>query len=94
MADKLITLLDMTKRAGTDQAVGLIEEVTTVAPELMQLPALASATPSPETFPTPSPLARCASASQQPRGDTSAFPPSPTPPPEPSQEATTTCNSS
>jgi len=37
MADKLITLLDMTKRAGTDQAVGLIEEVNTVAPELTQL---------------------------------------------------------
>lgn len=34
MADKFLTLLDITKRNGTDQAVGLIEEVTTVAPEI------------------------------------------------------------
>lgn len=34
MADKLLTLLDISKRNGTDQSVGLVEEVTTVAPEL------------------------------------------------------------
>ncbi len=37
MADKFLTLLDMTKRGGTDPAVGLIEEVNTVAPELTEL---------------------------------------------------------
>lgn len=34
MADRLVSLLDITKRNGTDQAVGLVEEVTTVAKEL------------------------------------------------------------
>ncbi len=34
MADKFLTLLDMTKLSGNDQAVGIIEEVNTVAPEL------------------------------------------------------------
>lgn len=34
MADKLLTLLEITKRNGTDGAVGLVEEVTTYAPEL------------------------------------------------------------
>jgi hypothetical protein len=34
MSDKFLTLLDITKRNGTDQAVGLVEEVTTVAKEL------------------------------------------------------------
>lgn len=34
MADKLLTLLDITKRNGTDQSVGLVEEITTVAPEI------------------------------------------------------------
>lgn len=33
MADKFLTLLDITKRNGTDQAVGLVEEVTTFSPE-------------------------------------------------------------
>lgn len=37
MADKFLTMLDMSKRNGTDAAVGLIEEVNTVAPELMSL---------------------------------------------------------
>lgn len=37
MADKVLTLLDITKRDGTDQAVGLVEEVVTVAPELDQM---------------------------------------------------------
>jgi hypothetical protein len=37
MADKFLTLLDMTKRNCADAAVGLIEEVNTVAPELMEL---------------------------------------------------------
>jgi hypothetical protein len=40
MADKFLTLLDMTKRnpgSNTDGAVGLIEEVNTVAPELESL---------------------------------------------------------
>lgn len=37
MADKFLTLLDMTKRNGTDAAIGLIEEVNTVAPELESL---------------------------------------------------------
>jgi len=31
---KLLTLLDITKRNGTDQAVGLVEAVTTFAPEI------------------------------------------------------------
>lgn len=34
MADKILTLLDMAKRSDCDPAVGLIEEVTTYAPEL------------------------------------------------------------
>jgi hypothetical protein len=34
MAEKFLTLLDITKRNGCDAAVGLIEEVNTVAPEL------------------------------------------------------------
>lgn len=34
MADKFITFLDLTKRSGNDAAVGLVEEVTTHAPEL------------------------------------------------------------
>jgi len=34
MADRLLTLLDITKRNGTDTAVGLVEEVTTFAPEI------------------------------------------------------------
>lgn len=37
MADKLLTLLEMSKLAGTDMGVGLVEENQTVAPELMQL---------------------------------------------------------
>ena len=37
MADKFLTLLDITKRNNADAAVGLIEEVNTVAPELMEL---------------------------------------------------------
>lgn len=37
MADKLLTLLEMTKQAGADLGVGLVEENVTVAPELMQL---------------------------------------------------------
>ncbi len=34
MADKFLTMLDMTKLSGNDQAVGIIDEVNTVAPEL------------------------------------------------------------
>ena len=34
MADKVLTLLDATKLSGNDLAVGLVEEVTTYAPEL------------------------------------------------------------
>lgn len=34
MADRLISLLDISKRNGTDQAVGLVEEITTIAPEI------------------------------------------------------------
>jgi hypothetical protein len=37
MADKFLTLDEMTKRNGCDEAVGLIEEVNTVAPELESL---------------------------------------------------------
>jgi len=37
MADRLLSLLDITKRNGTDAAVGLVEEVNTVAPELESL---------------------------------------------------------
>lgn len=37
MPDRFLSLLDMTARNGTDEAVGLIEEVNTVAPELMEL---------------------------------------------------------
>src|ERR1019366_7285900 len=33
MADSFLTLLDITKQNGTDQAVGVIEEVRTFAPE-------------------------------------------------------------
>jgi hypothetical protein len=33
MADSFLTLLDMTKMNGTDQAVGIVEEVRTFAPE-------------------------------------------------------------
>jgi hypothetical protein len=34
MADAFLTLLDMTKQRGTDQAVGVVEEVRTFAPEV------------------------------------------------------------
>ncbi len=34
MADTFLTLLDITKQSGTDQAVGVVEEVRTYAPEL------------------------------------------------------------
>lgn len=34
MADKFLTLLDLTKLSGTDEAVGTIEEVNTYAPEI------------------------------------------------------------
>ena len=34
MADTFLTLLDMTKTNGTDQAVGIVEEVRTFAPEV------------------------------------------------------------
>jgi hypothetical protein len=34
MADKFLTLLDQTKLTGNDSAIGIIEEVNTVAPEL------------------------------------------------------------
>ena len=34
MADTFLTLLDMTKMNGTDQAVGIVEEVRTFAPEV------------------------------------------------------------
>ena len=34
MADTLLTLLDITKQNGTDQAVGVVEEVRTFAPEV------------------------------------------------------------
>lgn len=34
MADQLITLLDITKKNGTDLAVGIVEEVRTFAPEV------------------------------------------------------------
>ncbi len=34
MADRLLTLLEISKRNGTDEAVGLIEETNTVAPEV------------------------------------------------------------
>ncbi len=37
MANALITLLDLTKRTGSDQAVGLLEETVTYAPELDKL---------------------------------------------------------
>lgn len=37
MADKFLTLLDMTKLSGNDQAVGIIDEVNIVAPELSTL---------------------------------------------------------
>lgn len=37
MANALVSLLDITKRSGSDPAVGLIEETTTYAPELMTL---------------------------------------------------------
>jgi hypothetical protein len=37
MADKFLTLLEIAKLGGQDPAVGLIEEVTTYAPELMDL---------------------------------------------------------
>ena len=37
MADKFLTLLDVAKLGGQDPAVGLIEEVTVHAPELMEL---------------------------------------------------------
>lgn len=33
MADKFLTLLDITKQTGTDQAVGVVEEIRTFAPE-------------------------------------------------------------
>jgi hypothetical protein len=34
MADTFLTLLDITKMSGTDQAVGIVEEVPTFAPEI------------------------------------------------------------
>ena len=34
MADQFISLLDITARRNTDQAVGLVEEVVTYAPEI------------------------------------------------------------
>lgn len=34
MSDKFLTLLDITKMNGTDQAVGIVEEVRTYAPEI------------------------------------------------------------
>lgn len=37
MANQLISLLDLTKRTGSDQAVGIVEETITVAPELNTL---------------------------------------------------------
>lgn len=37
MADKLLSLLDITKRDNCDEAIGLVEEITTVAPEFTQL---------------------------------------------------------
>lgn len=37
MANALVSLLDITKRAGSDPAIGLIEETTTYAPELVTL---------------------------------------------------------
>jgi hypothetical protein len=37
MANALVSLLDITKRSGSDPAIGLIEETTTYAPELMTL---------------------------------------------------------
>jgi len=37
MANALVSLLDITKRAGSDPAIGLLEETTTYAPELMTL---------------------------------------------------------
>src|SRR5258706_8246294 len=37
MANALITLLDLTKRTGSDQAVGLLEETVNYAPELNAL---------------------------------------------------------
>jgi len=37
MADQFLSLLDITARGGTDQAVGLVEEVTTYAPELEKI---------------------------------------------------------
>lgn len=37
MADRFLTLLDITKRDNCDEAIGLIEEVNTVAPEIALL---------------------------------------------------------
>src|SRR5690242_6961962 len=37
MANALISLLDITKRSGSDPAIGLLEETTTFAPELQVL---------------------------------------------------------
>lgn len=37
MANALVSLLDITKRAGSDPAIGLLEETTTYAPELMEI---------------------------------------------------------
>lgn len=37
MANSLITLEDLTKRTGSDQAIGLVEEVFTIAPELSNI---------------------------------------------------------
>jgi hypothetical protein len=37
MANQLISLLDITKRSGSDSAIGLLEETTTYAPELQTL---------------------------------------------------------
>lgn len=37
MANSLISLLDITKRSGSDPAIGLLEETTTFAPELMSI---------------------------------------------------------
>lgn len=37
MADRFSTLLDITQRNGTDAAIGLVEEVTTYAPEIDEI---------------------------------------------------------
>src|SRR6266576_2606424 len=37
MSDKFLTLLDITKLNGTDQAVGLVEEINTFSPEINEI---------------------------------------------------------